>query len=212
MMTTQTQQRVAKARQRVASSYRRQGYQVSVPSKADALPEFLHDCEPTLVAEREDDRVVVEIKPTEALKGANELVELAERVAGQPGWRLELITLGRQEPPEPPRGADWLDAKLALTPDVAICFFRAALLEVLTRSLAAMEGIRVKNKTAAELARELGFLGAIDGELLGRIVAALGWQSDLLHDLPSIRSASEQAAELDAICSAVAALQHRSED
>jgi hypothetical protein len=183
-----------------------------VPSKADALPEFLRDCQPTLVAEREDDRVVVEIKPTEALKGANELVELAERVATQPGWRLELITLGRSQPPEPPRGEDWLDAKLSLTSDVAGCFYRAALLEMLIRSLAVLEGLRVKNKPAIDLAHELGFQGAIDSELLGRISTALGWQSELLHDATSIRPAPEQAAELDAICSALAALQHKPED
>lgn len=211
-MSTQTQQRVAKARQRIASSYRRQGYRVSVPAKAEALPEFLGDCEPTLVAEREDDHVVVEIKPTEALKGANELVELAELVAKQPGWRLELITLGRQEPPEPPRGVDWLDAKLALTKDVADCFYRAAILETLIRSLAVIEGIRVKNKPPSNITRELGFLGAIDGDLLNRIVSALSWQSDLLHDSSSIHPAAQQAAELDELCNAVAALQHRSED
>jgi hypothetical protein len=211
-MTTQTQQRVAKARQKVALSYRRQGYRVSVPSKAESLPEFLRDCEPTLVAEREDDRVVVEIKPTEALKGANELVELAERVARQPGWRLELISLGRQEPPELPRGADWLDGMRSLTGDVSVCFYRAALLEMLIRSLALLEGIRVKNRPPLDLVHELGFQGAIDSSLLGRIVAALAWQSDLLHDSTPIRSALEQAAELDALCSAISALQHNSED
>src|SRR5690349_14437535 len=83
---------------RVAASYRKQGYRVVVPVAPDALPVFLRDCQPDLIAERDDDHVVVESKPAGTLKGANDLVDLAERVAAQPGWRLELVTFRDREP------------------------------------------------------------------------------------------------------------------
>ncbi len=212
MMSQQMEQKVSRARQRVASSDRRQGYRVSVPPGPDALPPFLHDCDPTLVAEREDDHVVAENKPTEALKGVTDLIELAERVAGQPGWRLELITLGRQASQPQPREIGWLEGKIALGDDVSVCFYRAALLEMLIRSLALVEGIRVKHKSGRDLVHELAFEGTTDAELTDRLRDALQWQTAFLHDGTNTRSAAEQAAELDRLCHAISALQRNSED
>jgi hypothetical protein len=80
---------IEKKRRRVAANYRRQGYQVTLPKDPATLPSFLRDCHPDLIAEREDDHVVIEIKPSRALKGSNDLQDLAARVAAQPGWRLE---------------------------------------------------------------------------------------------------------------------------
>lgn len=212
MTPSQTQHKVARARQRVAASYRQLGYRVSLPANIDAMPPFLRDCHPSLVAERDDDRVVVEIKPAGTLKGANDLVELAERVAMNPGWRLELVALRQEEPVNPALAPGWLDQKLTMAGETPVCFFRAALLEVLIRSMAALEGLRVKQKSARDLAHELAFQGAMDGDLVSRIDAALQWQTDILQDRPNSRSVQDQAAELDAICSAVSALQRNTED
>ena len=76
-----------------ARRYRRDGYKVSGPDKSAGRPSFLGDVVPDLIAERDDDKVVIQVKRATMVPGSNDIVELAERVAAQPGWRFELIAV-----------------------------------------------------------------------------------------------------------------------
>jgi hypothetical protein len=53
---------------------------------------------PDLIATRDDDHVVLEIKCRDELKGSNEFVALATAVNQQVGWRLELLHLASRRP------------------------------------------------------------------------------------------------------------------
>jgi len=75
-MGTQSEVKVDRRRRQIASSYRKQGYRVIVPVDADAMPPFLQDCHPDVIAEKAGDHVVIEVKACRALKGSDGLVEL----------------------------------------------------------------------------------------------------------------------------------------
>jgi hypothetical protein len=77
--------------QRVAREYREKGYKVSIQPDAADLPEFLRRVRPDIVAESDDDKVVVEVKTRAQLPKSEELPEIARLVEGHPGWRFELV-------------------------------------------------------------------------------------------------------------------------
>lgn len=97
-MTTQLRSRERREVMATARRYRRDGYEVSGPDRWLNKPSFLGDIVPDLIAERDDDKVVIEIKDAAAVRGSNDIVEIAERVAKQPGWRFELIALRTIDP------------------------------------------------------------------------------------------------------------------
>ena len=207
-MTMQSDTAVAKRRKRVAAEYRRQGYRVLVPGSGDALPTFLSDSRPDLVAESPGDRAVILIKPSRALRGSNDLTELAALIEGQPGWRLELISIGNESEDEAVLSRpDWLERMLRrpdLTADHALpgihAVFLTDVLGVLVRSLAAVNRIRVRDKDARRIAQELAYKGIVDQETLDEIESAFAWRSLLMHGLTLPSSPEAQATKLIALC------------
>ncbi len=77
----------------LARRYRREGYRVEFPDRGGAVPSFLDQTRPDLIAESASDNVVIQVKRGDKVRGANDMVEIAERVARQPGWRFELVTV-----------------------------------------------------------------------------------------------------------------------
>jgi hypothetical protein len=203
-MGTQTSTKLDRRRREIAASYRKQGYRVTAPSVADALPSFLRDCHPDLIAEKEGDRVVIEVKPSHALKGANDLIELADRVAAEPGWRLELVTVRSEPEYRELLAPEWLEHMLhAPSPGTEVgyrCIYLGEVLAYLIRGMASVNNIRLRDKTTLHLARELVYAGAFDQDLLDRIEDAFAWQDQMMRRTPAPRSASQQAAELEQLC------------
>jgi len=205
-MSAQFDTAVERKREKVARAYRHQGYRVIWPGTDGTLPHFLRDYHPDLIAEREDDRVIIEIKPARALKGSNELKELAARVADQPGWRLELIALPSEENDAAPlREPDWLESMLArpsFTNDSTVQFvYLTEVLSYLIRGLASINKIGIGDKPTKRIAQELTFAGLLTQELLDRIENALEWRNRLMHRLlPDQRSAADQVDDIIALC------------
>jgi len=205
-MSAQSDTTVERKRKEIARQYRHQGYRVTWPSAAGALPHFLRDYHPDLIAEREDDRVIVEIKPARALKGSNELKELAAKVADQPGWRLELIALpSEQDDVAPLREPDWLESMLegsGVASDSTVrVVYLIEVLSYLVRGLASVNKIKLGAKSTRRIARELVFAGVLSQELLDRIEDALERRNRLMHRLLSdSRSLADQADNIIALC------------
>jgi len=173
------------------------------------MPDFLRDHQPDLIAERPNDHVVVEVKRTRSLRGANDLRQLAEEIAAHPGWRLELVALGKDadelaEILEP----DWLEAALRLPDDMAgnpevrtyFAVYQSQLLESLLHGLAVISRLRPRGKSASRIAQELVFHGVIDQDTLARIEQAMEWRNALVHGRPLPRSAEDECADLSALC------------
>jgi Holliday junction resolvase len=209
-MEMQPDTAVDRRRKQIAAAYRKQGYRVTVPTTSGTVPAFLHDCHPDLIAEKDGDQVVIEVKRSRALKGANDLTELAERVAAAPGWRLELVALRSDDDARRVLAPDWLKTMLrppAPGTDIAHhCIYLGEVLDYLIRGTALLNHIRVRDKTAARLAVELAFAGVIEQNLLDRIENAFAWRNALMHVTPLPRPAVDQAAAIEEICRELEAL------
>ncbi len=203
-MKTQTNTAIDRRRRQIAASYKKQGYLVTEPSAPGLLPKFLADCHPDLIAEKAGDHVVIEVKASHALKGANDLTELAERVAAQPGWRLELVTLKTKNKESAATAPDWLERMLrpvaSSTDNFLICVYLHEVLADLLRGIAMSEGIDVREKSTLRVANELAFAGVIDAALLERIKHAAAWRANLMHGLTVLHPAASQSTGMLQLC------------
>ena len=84
---------------KVAEDYRRRGYDVAVGPSGPAVPEFLGDFRPDLIARSPAEAVVVEVK-VGTDTSVERLRDVAERVNRQPGWRFSLVFASPREPDE----------------------------------------------------------------------------------------------------------------
>jgi hypothetical protein len=177
---------IERKRKRVASHYRRQGYRVSEPNGGSTIPSFLQDCHPDLIAESDNDNVVIEIKHSNTLRGSNELEELAAKVAAQPGWRFELVTLGVDGGEgEVVSRPDWLEGMLRQTahadPTIYRMLYLEELLNFVVRGAAIRNRIDVRDKAVGRIARELVFAGIMQQQTLDRIELAHNYRNRLMH-------------------------------
>lgn len=75
----------------VADRYRKAGYRVSLEPTAKARPKFLGKFAPDLIAKKDDERIIIEIKHLKSAKRKSHLGEIASLVEKEPGWRLDLV-------------------------------------------------------------------------------------------------------------------------
>jgi hypothetical protein len=189
-MTKQSDAFITRRVKDVARRYRKQGYRVSVEPRADQLPAFLRGLKPDLVAEKDGDRVVVEVKTRPTLRGSNELVELSERVAREKGWRFELIV---SNPAGGTSFAKPVIAELISTsvarldavskagfPDVAIVYL-VSVAEALARDLGMRLQIPIEKEDFPALLRELVYRGAIDHALFHGLEQLYSLRNAVLH-------------------------------
>ena len=78
---------------KVAQDYRSKGYEVSRDVPLDFLPGFRAD----LIARKDGDTVVVEVKGRSALSANPKIRELATILETKPGWSFELLLVGEPE-------------------------------------------------------------------------------------------------------------------
>lgn len=81
----------------VAASYRASGYRVTPSPSPNQLPGFLAGYQPDLLAEREGEHVLVEVKTAATPSDDEHYRELAERVQTHPEWRVDLVVLGTSD-------------------------------------------------------------------------------------------------------------------
>jgi hypothetical protein len=85
-----------------ADWYSRQGYQVSVEPAPRELPEFLRTLSPDLIARRDGENVVVEIK-TSSPASFDRVQALARALEHRAGWTLQVVYVDLADPEwEPP--------------------------------------------------------------------------------------------------------------
>jgi hypothetical protein len=82
--------------ERIAENYRRRGFEVFVEPKGKALPEFLADTTPDIIANRGNEHLVIEVKRAPKTVDPEQVAAISKRLAPHPGWRLVLMA------PEPP--------------------------------------------------------------------------------------------------------------
>jgi hypothetical protein len=189
----------------IARRYKRKGYVVSIPSQGAAVPEFLAGLAPDLIAQSEDDRVVVEVKRRQGLLASNEIQEVAERVSREPGWRFELVTVRSDEPPLA-LSADRIENIEDRVRQLIILGLKDfaylsvwAVIEVLLNDLATQHGFKVNKSSVAGLARDLAFDGVISREMLDEIDGARQLKNKLVHASDDPQLSERQIEELLAL-------------
>ena len=156
----------------IARRYERDGYRVTVPRQGGSLPSFLEGFTPDLIAESEQDRVVIEVKRSDAVRGSNTLVEIAERVSREPGWRFELVALSPAEKvsASPAEHMAFVESRArqvmgAGHADAAFIYVLGAL-QVLLEDLASQHGLKVTKTPFTRIVRDLVSRGIISREVL----------------------------------------------
>ena len=171
----------------VARQYERDGYRITVPRREEDLPSFLQGFKPDFIAESEQDRVIVEIKRSDAVRGSNELEQLAERVSREPGWRFELVAISPIEQviaPNAERMASFESrAQRVMNSgmnDAAYAYIWT-IVEELLKVLALKHGIKMSKTPFARAVRDLVSRGVISYEIMNSLEHAQVVKSKLVH-------------------------------
>lgn len=186
----------------VARRYERDGYRVTLPRQGGSIPAFLEGFSPDLIAESEGDRVVVEVKRSDVVRGSNELLGIAERIAREPGWRFELVTVPPVEQVTVPtmETMELFESRARQVmgtgfTDVAYVYALAALEELLS-GLALQHGFKVSKVSFTESVRGLVSRGVISRETLGTLEQAHVFRNRLLHGESEARPKAEDVEML----------------
>jgi REase_AHJR-like len=92
----------------LAEQYEAQGFQVSVEPARGTVPFDLGNYSPALIAQKGDQHLIVEVKPSSDRVSIERFRNIAEEVGQHPGWRFLLVTLNDVESRSLPGAADEL--------------------------------------------------------------------------------------------------------
>lgn len=83
----------------IRDDYRQRGYAVVLHPAVEDLPDFLQSFRPSMMAQKGDEFVVVEVKSSAALdtSSARYMQLLAREIEQHPGWRFELSVTNSKE-------------------------------------------------------------------------------------------------------------------
>jgi uncharacterized protein YutE (UPF0331/DUF86 family) len=215
-MQTSTLAAEARRLQELAREYRDQGYEVTVEPEPGQLPEPLTRFRPDLVARKDDDLVVVEVKAREGLPD-QQLQDLVKVVREQPGWRFQLVLLKPE--PGPPGTRRWsaeevvehlrqVDAILGSGHLEGALLLAWSAAEATLRLLADKEKLQFERDDAIYLLRLLVTRAVITREEYGRLWEVLELRNAVAHGL---KPPQLDAAKIRAFCELVADLLRQSQ-
>lgn len=176
----------------IAAEYEAKGYTVLHQPEPSALPSFLRDWRPDLVAVSQDESVVIEVKNRTDLRDPG-TAALAEALAAHPRWRLELIVSNPPSASEIPSDqalAD--DALISKRLDeaeslLASSHLEAALLLAWSAAESVLRGLTKTHDPEAErrgssyLIKRLYSIGALEGDRLDEFLNILDYRNALSH-------------------------------
>lgn len=84
--------------ERVAQEYKDQGYEVAIEPVATDLPDFIRDCRPDIIARKDNEHIVIEIKDPVIDADQGRLSTLARRLENRPGWKFVFISPASADP------------------------------------------------------------------------------------------------------------------
>jgi hypothetical protein len=184
----------ALARQ-IAKDYQTKGYDVVMQPGPDQLPPALSAHRPSILARKNDEAVVIEIRSRPASRRRPPLEGLAEAVRALPGWRLELVLA---EPdiafPLPGTTLPWSEREAGRALDEAEELLKAghaeaALLiawagtEATLRLVAAREGVMAERNEANYLLERLATEGVLGQREYQTLNDALSLRNAIAHGL-----------------------------
>ncbi len=190
---------------KTAARYRSRGYDVEENCPLDFLPGFRAD----LVARKEGDVRVIEVKSRTSLAATPKLNELAEILYDKPGWSYDLLFVGEPEKLESPTGAEPFDEKdirrrLAeaetvhkLGSDEAAFLLAWSACEAATRNLIEKDGISIKRVTTAAYVLDMAVMnGIISRKVYDHLIDMMKYRNAIAHGFEVNGFSDEKVTEL----------------
>ncbi len=190
---------------KTAAKYRSRGYDVEENCPLDFLPGFRAD----LVARKEGDVRVIEVKSRTSLAATPKLNELAEILYDKPGWSYDLLFVGEPEKLESPTGAEPFDEKdirrrLAeaetvhkLGSDEAAFLLAWSACEAATRNLIEKDGISIKRVTTAAYVLDMAVMnGIISRKVYDHLIDMMKYRNAIAHGFEVNGFSDEKVTEL----------------
>jgi hypothetical protein len=197
------------ALQNVAERYRHEGYAVTLRPTGSDLPGFLAHLGPDMIARKNGDNVVVQVRLKEELGGDQALSHLAGVVNAQAGWRFDLVVMNpKRWADEVPNGAaEPGDAGITALAEeagklVQLQFPRAAFVtawaatEAAMREAARREGISLERNDPRFVLTTLYSGGLLSREQYEQLSDTLPLRNAAVHGLQSSAPPPEQTAAL----------------
>jgi hypothetical protein len=181
---------------KVADRYRHRGYDVTVSPTGTAVPQFLGDFEPDLIATKGDESVVVRVTTRRQLVSDPRVAFAAEELSAKSGWRLDVVVEGEDAPwadrvtesAEPTLiqiGAMIQSARrlIGLGETDAACLIGWAAIEAAMRAIAANNAVPLERKTPALILKQLYAVGLLSREEYDSLEEAMGVRNAVAHGL-----------------------------
>jgi hypothetical protein len=197
------------ALQNVAERYRHEGYDVALRPTGSDLPGFLAHFAPDMIARKNGDNVVVQVRLKEELGGDQALSHLAGVVNAQPGWRFDLVVLNPRRWPDevPSEAAELGDSGItALVEEAAklielqlprAAFVTAwAAVEAAMREAARRQGISLERNDPRFVLTTLYSGGLLSREQYEQLSELLGLRNAAVHGLQTNPLSPEQVDAL----------------
>ena len=75
----------------VAKEYLEKGYEIFIEPNPKNLPDFLKNYRPDILAIKGNEKIVIEVKSSMSINKSKYLIELANRIENNEGWKFELV-------------------------------------------------------------------------------------------------------------------------
>lgn len=177
----------------VAAEYRELGFQVEVEPSSALLPQFLGQFRPDLLAHKDGEHVIVEVKNADSLKGDTHLKAVAAEVEKHAGWRLDMVVFRGRAKQHPVESAP-IDYDITSRLNSADLVLKAgdyagALLltwsaaEAALQWLARQEDIDTTRKSPRFIVKSLYSLGAINWGQFQVLDKAVTFRNSAVHGM-----------------------------
>ena len=190
---------------KTAAKYRSRGYEVEENCELDFLPGFHVD----LVARKDDEVRVIEVKSRTSLAATPKLNELAEILYSKPGWSYDLLLVGEPEKLESPEGAqpfaeEEIRQRLAEAEAVlekgsgqAAYLLVWSACEAAIRNLIGSEGIAIARVTTAAYVLDMAVMhGIISREDYDYLTDMMKYRNAIAHGFDVNGFSDEKVTEL----------------
>jgi REase_AHJR-like len=200
-----------RALEEAADGYRQEGYTVEVRPSGACLPGFLADLHPDLIARKNGEQVVAQVRRLAELRGDKDVSHLAAVVNAEPGWRFDLIVPAPNHAPteawaeaDEPSDADinalldearkLLDLQLHRPALVAAW----AAVEAAMRHLARKEQVPLERRSPRFVLNTLASAALLSRADYERLDESLRWRDAVIHGMqPNGLGSEEPSALLD---------------
>ena len=194
---------------KLAEEYRNRGYEISIHPNPEELPDFLRNYRPDMIARREDDAVVIEVKSRFSLNSSSTqyLQNLAQVIEQHAGWRFELVMTNPEDVTYSVKAEGSLQVNeiksrlkvasqlLEQHPESAI-LYSWSLVEATLRLVAEEEGLILRRFDPLYLLKQLAIEGVISQSEYQLLMDSLSLRNAVAHGFKTTQITQDSVDKL----------------